>query len=319
VRKYALGLSLPLKIATIILAIFLLFSMAGFFILPFDHRGSFKKLILGQTGDITPEEAEKIKYYKHLVFDGFKKVAEKRGVADLAILVDEEFGMAIHNEAKAMGVRNLVSTEKSGQKVFDFEYENWQDHLLEIRPTYAKALIRIVKGEDYSLQNARLRELHDFCSSNGIGFLIEPLIEPSEADLALVGGDKKRFDAELRPERFAEAIRDLHEAKIFPDVWKIEGTETREGMEICSKAAFDGGKEDVQLIILGRGESPEKVEHWLTVSAKVRGVTGFAVGRTIFAGAVTDHLQKKITEEEAVQKIADLFEHFIEVFTKAQK
>lgn len=292
--------------------------MASLYVLPFDHRGSFKKLILEHKNDITEEEREKLKYFKYLVFKGFKKVAEKRGIADLAILVDEEFGSNIHQESRKMGVRNLLSTEKSGQKIFDFEYEDWGEHILNIRPTYVKALIRIVMGEDHSLQNARLKELYDFCAQNEFGFLIEPLIEPSEADLAAVGGDKKKFDADVRPLKLAEAVKELHSAGVFPNVWKIEGTETKEGMDICSAAVYDGGKSDAQIVILGRGESMEKVEHWLTVSAKSRGVNGFAVGRTIFADALVKHKNGEWTEEQAVNDIAEKYDHFIDLFEKAR-
>ncbi|MBI5414334.1 DUF2090 domain-containing protein [Candidatus Peregrinibacteria bacterium] len=292
--------------------------MPSLYVLPFDHRGSFKKLILEHGGDITEAEKEKLIHYKKVVFEGFKKVAEKRGVEDLAILVDEEYGKDIHKEAKILGARNLLSTEKSGQDVFDFEYENWQDHLLEIRPSYAKALIRVVIGEDNSLQNTRLKELSDFCKENEIKFLIEPLIQPSKEDLVKCGDDKKRFDIELRPERFAEAVREMHSAGIYPDVWKIEGTETKEAMDTCSEAAFEGEAENVEIVILGRGESMEKVEHWLTVGAKSKGVTGFAVGRTIFAEALLKLRNGEINEEDASQEIARRYEYFIGVFEKAK-
>lgn len=293
--------------------------MASLFVLPFDHRGSFKRMILDHSGSLTDEEAQTLKDYKKTIFQGFKKVAEQRGVENLAILVDEEFGSAIHMEAKEMGVRNLLSIEKSGQDIFDFEYDDWQEHILDIRPTYAKALIRVEVGADNSVQNERLRELGDFCAENSIGFLIEPLIQPSENDLQQVENDRKQFDTNLRPQRFAEAVAELHAAGVRPDVWKIEGTETKEAMDLCSAAVFDGGKSDVQIVILGRGESMEKVEHWLTVSAQSKGVTGFAVGRTIFAEALLKMKNGEYNAEEAATEIADLYQHFIVLFETAQK
>src|SRR6185295_2765180 len=230
------------------------------YILPFDHRGSFQKMLLEHKNPLTPAEYAQLKYYKGVIWQGFKKTAEKRGVSDLAILVDEEFGFEIHEEAKAMGVRNLLSMEKSGKDIFEFEYGDWQEHLKKIRPTYAKALIRFTVGADNALQHSRLKELQAFCATEQIGFLIEPLIQPSEADLATCGGDKKRFDVELRPERFAEAVAEMHAAGVRPDVWKIEGTETKAAMEICAQAVMTNGKSGVQIVILGRGESMEKVE-----------------------------------------------------------
>lgn len=292
--------------------------MPNLYILPFDHRGSFQKMMLGHKNPLTDEEREKLKYYKGVIFKGFKKVLDERGAEDLGILVDEEFGTAIHEEALELGVRNALSTEKSGQKVYDFEYENWRDHVEAINPVYVKALIRMTVGEDNIVQNERLREISEYCEEEGFLFLLEPLIQASEEDLAAVGGDKHRFDAEVRPHKFAEAAAELHSAGVFPDVWKIEGTETKEGMDICSDAVFDGGKPDAEIVILGRGESDEKVEQWLAVSAKCKGVTGFAVGRTIFAQALEDLAEGKKTEDEAATEIGAKFEHFIQVFEKAQ-
>lgn len=267
---------------------------------------------------LNDEQKGTIRKYKRVIFESIKLIGAKRGYDDLAILVDEEYGADIHRECKQLGIRNLVTMEKSGQKVFDFQYSDWKKHLLDLHPTFAKALIRVVMGDDNTLQNARLKELGDFCAANGIGFLIEPLIEPSEADLAQVGGDKKRFDAELRPQRFAEAVREMHAAGVQPDVWKIEGTETKEAMDVCSAAAFQGGKPGVQIVILGRGETQPKVDHWLTVGAKSHGVTGFAVGRTVFGEVIVQLHAGSLTAEQASQKIAENYQHCIDVFEHAK-
>lgn len=292
--------------------------MDALYILPFDHRGSFKKMLLGHGDPITDEERAVLEHNKHVIFAGFKKTVEKMGPEKLGILVDEEFGKDIHQEARALGVRNCLSMEESGGDIFDFEYDDWQDHILEIRPTYAKALIRVKKGEDYSLQNARLKELGDFCANNNIGFLLEPLVQPTDADLEAVDGDRQRFDAEMRPQLFAEAVAELHAAGVYPDVWKIEGTETKEDMDICSEAVFNGGKPEVQIVVLGRGASMEKVDHWLTCGAQSKGVTGFAVGRTIFADALQKLKAGEYTQEQATAQIATNYEHCIEVFEQAK-
>ena len=292
--------------------------MNALYVLPFDHRGSFHKMLFPGVHELSDEQHETVKKYKHVIFDSLKVIGQERGYDDLAVLVDEQYGRDIHRECAQMGIRHMLTMEKSGQPIFDFEEENWQDHLLDINPTYAKALIRVVVGEDYSVQNARLKELGDFCAANGIGFLIEPLIQPSEADLAAVDGDKNRFDAELRPQRFAEAVAEMHAAGVQPDVWKIEGTETKEGMDICSDAAFKGGKENVQIVILGRGATQDKVDHWLTVGAQSKGVTGFAVGRTVFAEAIEQLHKGDLTPEEATHIIANNYIHCINVFEQAK-
>jgi myo-inositol catabolism protein IolC len=289
------------------------------FILPFDHRGSLQKMLFEHKNELNDEEVETMKKMKKIIFEAIKKVGGERGnYNDLAILVDEDYGFDIHMEAKELGIRNALTTEKSGQEVYDFQYDDWGDHIKKIQPTLVKALIRVVIGQDNSVQNSRLKELSDFCDQNNFKFLLEPLVFPSDEDLEQMGGDKKKFDAELRPQRFAEAVKELHEAGVMPDVWKIEGTETKEGMDICSDAVMEGGKPNPQIVILGRGESAEKVDHWLTVGAKSAGVNGFAVGRTIFADAISKLHKGEINEEEAINTIAENYKHFIKVFEKAR-
>lgn len=294
--------------------------LGSLYILPFDHRGSFQKMLFNHKNELSDAEREQVKKYKKVIFESIKRVGKERGsFNDLAILVDEEFGLDIHLEAKELGIRNALTTEKSGQDVFDFQYDNWGDHILRIKPTFAKALVRVVVGEDNSVQNSRLKELNDFCEKHAIAFLVEPLVQPSAKDLEAMGGDKKKFDRELRPQRFAEAVKEFHAAGVKPDVWKIEGTETKEAMDICSAATMKGGKPNPRIVILGRGETAEKVAEWLVAGAKSKGVTGFAVGRTIFADPITALYKGEISEGEAIKRIAESYKHFISVFEKARK
>ncbi len=293
--------------------------MPYLFILPFDHRGSFQKMLFPETKELSADQKDVVRQRKRSIFEAMKKIGAKRGYQDLGVLVDEEYGADIHTECKKLGIRNILTMEKSGQKIFDFEYLDWNEHLLKIRPSYAKALIRVVMGEDHSLQNSRLWELGDFCVKQGIGFLIEPLIEPNEEDVKACGGDKKRFDQELRVKRFAEAIAEMHAAGIKPDVWKIEGTETEEDMKACSQAVMNGGKSGVQIVILGRGATQEEVDRWLRAGAKTEGVTGFAIGRTVFSEPITALHKGQISEVEAIDTIAKNYEHGIDVFLSALK
>lgn len=293
--------------------------MSALYILPFDHRGSFQKMLFAEAKELSEDQKNIIRDYKRIIFDSMLLIGKTRGYSDLAILVDEEYGAKIHEDCATMGIRHILTTEKSGQKIFDFEYPDWKQHLNKIKPTYAKALIRVIVTDDNSLQNTRLKELQDFCMSQGMGFLIEPLIEPNEADLVASGGDKKRFDRELRPQRFAEAVKEMHSAGITPDVWKIEGTETREAMEVCSNAVFSGARAGVQIVILGRGETQDRVDEWLKASATVKGVNGFAIGRTVFGEPISLLHQGKLSRDQAIEKIAQNYQHGIKVFEEARR
>jgi len=78
------------------------------------------------------------------------------------------------------------------------------------------------------------------------------------------------------------AIRELQDAGVEPDIWKIEGLDRRADCERIVAAARRGGRDSVGCIVLGRGEDEAKVREWLTTAAGVPGFIGFAVGRTDF-------------------------------------
>ena len=112
-----------------------------------------------------------------------------------------------------------------------------------------------------------------------------------------VEGDKKAYDRELRPRLMVQAIQELQDAGVEPDVWKIEGLDRREDCAKIVAAARRGGRDQVGCIVLGRGEDDKKVREWLATAARVPGFIGFAVGRTTFWDPLVDLRAKKMTRE----------------------
>src|SRR5262249_26594694 len=111
---------------------------------------------------------------------------------------------------------------------------------------------------------------------------------PENAQLDRVKGDKKAYDGNLRPGLMVQAIRELHDAGVEPDVWKIEGIERSEDCEKVAAAARRNWRDKVGCIVLGRGEDDKKVREWLATAAPVPGFIGFAVGRTVFWDPLID-------------------------------
>src|ERR1700733_9968143 len=173
--------------------------------LAFDHRGSFQKKMFGIEGDPTPEETATITDAKHLIYEGME-VAVKRGLdaAATGVLVDEQFGGDIPQEARAEGLKLAMPVEKSGQNEFDFEYgADFGEHILKFDPDFSKVLVRYNPDDDPVLnerQLGRLKELSDWLHGHDRRFLFELLVPATEAQLASVDGDTDRYDAELRPE-----------------------------------------------------------------------------------------------------------------------
>jgi myo-inositol catabolism protein IolC len=293
------------------------------YILPFDHRGSFQTKMFGWKGTLTPDQTEEIAATKQVIYDGFK-AALKAGVAKEkgGILVDEQFGTAILRDATKQGYCTACPAEKSGQDEFDFQYgEDFGKHIEEFNPTFCKVLVRYNPDGDKALnqrQVERLRKLSVYLHMSNRKFMFELLVPAEMGQLAKVGNDKKRFDADVRPGLMLRTIHELQEAGVEADVWKIEGLDRREDCVKVVQAAQRGGRDKVGCIILGRGEDDKKVREWLAVAAPVPGFIGFAVGRTTFWDPCVDWRSKKITREAAVTEIAKRYKGWCDTFDKGR-
>lgn len=290
------------------------------FILPFDHRASFVEKMFGIEGRMpNAAEASQIRDAKYVIYEAFKKALEHDIPKEAgAILVDEQFGDGIIRDAIENGYVVILTVEKSGQEEFAFEYgEDFSKHIEAYHPTFAKALIRYNPEANAQLnvqQLIKLKTLSDYCHRNGYKFLIEPLIIATPEQLSRVSGDKSRYDKELRPDLTVGMIHELHHGGIEPDIWKLEGMENEVDYKKVVEAAQSRGREEVGVIILGRGENKEHVEKWIYTGAKVVGVNGFAVGRTVFWEALVAYKNGSFTKDEARDEIAKNFVHFYTLF-----
>ncbi len=294
------------------------------YILAFDHRGSFQKKMFGIEGDPTPEETERIADAKKLIFEGME-IAVERGVdpAATGVLVDEQFGSDIPELAREHGLVLSMPVEKSGQDEFDFHYgADFGKHIEQHDPDFAKVLVRYNPDGDAGMnerQLGRLKELADWLHDNDRKFLFELLVPAEESQLEQVGGDSDRYDAELRPELMRRAIAAAQDYGVEVDVWKIEGVDSREDAEMLAEQTRKGaGRGNVKSVLLGRGASTEKVDHWLQQAATVDGFIGFAIGRSIWWDALKGFVDGDLERRAAAEQIADNYLRFIRVYDEAE-
>lgn len=290
------------------------------YILPFDHRGSFQTKLFGWKGALTSEQTVQITATKLVIYEAFK-TALRSGVPEgnAGILVDEQFGTAILRDARAHGYTTACPAEKSGQAEFDFEYgEHFSEHIETFQPTFCKVLVRYNPQGDHALnvrQAARLKRLSEYLHSKSPSrFMFELLVPPEKTQLERVNGNNKAYDLELRPRLMVEAIRQLQDAGVEPDVWKIEGLDRRQDCEDIVRVARRQGRHNVGCILLGRGADDQKVREWLATASGVPGFIGFAVGRTSFWDPLVNWKANKITREDAVNDIARRYREFVEMF-----
>jgi myo-inositol catabolism protein IolC len=294
------------------------------YVLPFDHRGSFQTRMFGWEGRLTSEQTGQIAAAKRVIYDGFTAAVASGVSKDKAgILVDEQFGASILRDAAAHGYVTACPAEKSGQEEFDFEYgEHFSDHIEVLHPTFCKVLVRYNPEGDHALnrrQAARLKRLSQYLHDKSHSrFMFELLVPAEKGQLDGLGGDQKAYDLELRPRLMVQAIQQLQDAQVEPDVWKVEGLDRREHCERIVATARRSGRDKVGCIILGRGEDAKQVRDWLTVAAGVPGFIGFAVGRTVFWEPLAAWRAKKTTREATVAEVARRYKEFVDTFDTAR-
>jgi myo-inositol catabolism protein IolC len=297
------------------------------YFLAFDHRGSFQKKMFGISGAASSEETTRIADAKLLIYEGVERAVELGGVPreQIGVLVDEQFGspVGIPDRAKSSGLKLAMPVEKSGQDEFDFEYgDEFGAHIERFDPDFSKVLVRYNPEDDASTnerQLVRLRRLSDWLLAKDRKFLFELLVPPTEAQLKRFGGDTERYDSELRPELMTRTIDELLGAGVEVDVWKIEGVDDRADARMLAERTRRRGRDGVVCVLLGRGASDEKVDHWLQQAAPVPGFVGFAIGRSIWWDALKAHLDGSLARGAAAQQISEKFLRFIRVYEDAER
>ncbi len=289
------------------------------YILPFDHRGSFQSGLFGWKGTLTSEQTERVAASKAIIYEGLlAAVAAGVEQARAGILVDEQFGAAILRDARARGFLIAAPAEKSGQHEFDFEYgDDFARHIEAFAPTFCKVLVRYNPEGDADMnrrQAGRLQQLSDYLQRTSRKFMFELLVPAEQAELEELHGDRRGYDRSRRPRHMVDAIRELQEAGVEPDVWKIEGLDRAEDCAAVVAAARRGGRGGVGCIVLGRGEDEAQVESWLSTAAGVPGFIGFAVGRTTFWDALIGWRDGRMPRAAAVAEIARRYTHWCQLF-----
>ncbi len=294
---------------------------ASLYILAFDHRGSFQKKFFGVEGEPNEEETGQIAHAKRVIFEGARRGLDEGIDASTAgVLVDEQFGTSIAPDAKAMGFRLAMPVEKSGQDEFDFQYgEAFGEHIEAFDPDFSKVLVRYnpESNQDMNVrQSARLKRLGDWLHEHDRRFLFELLVPPTPEQIEAAGGDQD-WDSRERPKLMDTAIRELQEAGVEPDIWKIEGIDAREDCETISATTRRDGRDGVACVVLGRGADDAAVDHWLRTGSGVPGYIGFAIGRSIWWDPLKGFVDGDLPREDAAKQIAANYRRFIDVYNGA--
>lgn len=294
------------------------------FILADDHRDSLEKELYKLTAPPTGPQVARIRADKLMVYEALLDATNRLpDVAQAGILIDEEYGADVAElAAKSDGVINLsMPLEASGKDWFEFAYgDDWKTHAGYFATDHAKVLIRdnpalSVQGR---LQQAeRLKVVSAWAAETRHHLIVELLVPATDDDLKSVGGDKKRYDDELRPKLTLEVIGFLQDHGADPALWKIEGMDSTEDAAAVADLAKRGGR-TADCIVLGRHASKEDLDRWLDVAAPLPGYVGFAIGRSIWWDPLAGHLAGAIGSDVARHQIAENYLYFAHAYLNAR-
>jgi 5-dehydro-2-deoxygluconokinase len=293
-------------------------------ILADDHRDSLEKELYKLTAPPTDAQAARIRADKMLVYEAL--VDATRTLPDHAqagILIDEEYGADIAAlAAKSDGLINLsMPIEASGKTWLEFAYgDDWRTHAGYFDTDHAKVLIRDNPGNsvpDRLQQAERLKIVSAWAAETRHHLIVELLVPATDDDLASVGGDKQRYDDELRPKLTLSVIEFLQDHGADPAIWKVEGMDSTDAAAAIAELAHRGGRA-ADCIVLGRHASKEDLDRWLDIAAPLPGYIGFAIGRSIWWDPLADHLAGTIGADVARHRIAENYLYFAHRYLAAR-
>ena len=281
------------------------------YMLAYDHRQVLR--------DLFPEApVEQLEASKGIVLDALEILAADVDRASLAFLVDEEYGGAAARNAREREVYLAMPIEASRTPIFQFQHpDDYAERFADYDPHCVKALVFHNPADDDARKQEQielLRRSGELAKQQGRDYLLEVLITPTAEQIEAGGGDKVGYRAKVFPKLLVESIAELQAAGIEPDVWKIEGLETVADTQAVADQANADGRDHVRCIVLGSGESQEKVLSWIANAAAVPTFSGFAIGRTIWHGPLGEHFAGAITREQASEKMARSFGELIAAF-----
>jgi myo-inositol catabolism protein IolC len=299
---------------------------SSLYILSFDQRRSplgvsvpEEMLTPEQMGAIESAKSQ-IALAKYIIYDGFR-AALAAGVpqSKAGVLVDELFGADILRDAIARGYHTAYPIEKVTHDEFDFEHgEGFIKHIEDFQPTFCHAQVRYSpEGNQNRRQSDRLKILSDYLHGTGRRrtlFMLGLLVPTEKVQLGRTNESRSTYESEIHPRLVVQAVHELQDAGVEPDVWTIAGMNRRDDYEKVVVAARCNGRDKVGCIIVDEGQDAKSVRESLMTGASVPGIMGFAVGPSIFAEPLTSWGARRTMHKAAATEIAQRYKDLVTIF-----
>ena len=266
-------------------------------IFAFDHRM--------QLEDLEGATIEKIGRFKELCLAATQKVAG--GNPGYGLLCDGRLGRDALYKAADTELWIGRPVEWPGSRPLMLEPEIGPDFggLSEWpRDQVVKVLCFCHPDDDaatWAVQEATVIRLFNACRRNRLEFLLEVI--PSKV-------------GEIADETTANVIQRFYDVGVYPDWWKLEPMLTEAAWKITCETINRNDPNTRGIVILGLGESEETLTRSFEIAARYPLVKGFAVGRTIFADIAKAWMVGEVTDETALNTMADNFARLCRAWDK---
>ena len=268
--------------------------------LAMDHREQLEQIAIRLHAPL-----ERLARLKLLAVDAAARIADGR--EGFGILLDATDGATALRHAARRNLWQARAVERPGSRPLEFERaDSLAAHLIDW-PTEltVKCLCLYHPDDPPELRHAQERNLLRLaaaCRAQGRELLLE-----------ISAGEQ----GETRPDTVARVLSRIYELDIRPDWWRLEPQASTYAWQRCAEV-IARNDEFCRGIVVGLDASMEQLARSLALAAASPIVRGVAVGRTILASAAHAWLSGQISDEAAIEDIAERFRALVEVWSSAR-
>ena len=285
-----------------------------FFLVVFDHRDSFNRMLNGCGVNSSSTRANEL---KQVIWGGVRAALPRvQSHAQPAILINRAH-LHIAAKAQGAGVRVALALEQSGTDSLCAEapLTDLERDLKTLRRGHGKVLIRWDTDDLVShrrRQLATLSALRDVVDGAGAELLVELLVKSTSRPVP-GSASSRAWEESMLPRLQYDAVAEILDAGVAPATWKIEG-HSNNGAPSRMAALVGSARPDASLLVLGGDRSIAELSQVFSCRAGSKRFSGFAVGRSIWRDPVVALCRNEITASLARRIVRDNFLAAVDVF-----
>jgi 5-dehydro-2-deoxygluconokinase len=267
-----------------------------------DHRKQLEDM-----ADRLGAPRDRIALFKRLAMQAIAKVSG--GKDGFGTLLDDTYGREAMFDAAKLGLWVGRPLEKPGSRPLEFEHTQdvgarlveWPaDHCIKCLAFYHPDDPQDLKTQ----QLQKYRQLYEAARKVGRDLLIE-----------IIAGKHGTLDKHT----IARAMQEIYDLGIKPDWWKLEPQADPSAWDEIGSCIDRNDPWCRGIVLLGLEAPPEELEKGFRAVANQPHVKGFAVGRTIFNEAAQEWLRGTISDDVAVNMMAEKFGDLVAIWHKTRQ